>query len=133
MAAQRLGQRRSRRQSLIHQQLRNIWHCSMRHAKQLQEFSSSKNSPFPLHLLILPDSQTAIDVADGTAINHAKTKHIDIRYHALRHYIQEGKVVVSHIPGADNIADLFTKVLPRPKHGCLVDCMGMRKIEEILE
>ena len=84
-------------------------------------------------ILILADSQTAIDIADGTAINHAKTKHIDIRYHALRHYIQEDKVLVSHIPGSDNIADLFTKALPRPTHERLVDCMGMRNIEEILE
>lgn len=42
-------------------------------------------------VLILADSQTAIDIVDGTAINHIKTKHIDIRYHALRHYIQETK------------------------------------------
>jgi len=66
-----------------------------------------------------------IDIADGTVINHAKTKHIDIRYHTLRHYIQEDQVILSHIPGADNIADLFTKALPRPKHECLVDYMGM--------
>jgi hypothetical protein len=66
-------------------------------------------------------------------INDTKTKHIDIRCHALRHYPQENKVLVSHIPGSDNIADLFTKALPRPTHEQLVDCMGMRNIEEILE
>ena len=84
-------------------------------------------------VLILADSQTAIDVADGSAINHTKTKHIDIRYHALRHYIQDDKVLVSHIPRADNIADLFTKALPRQKHERLVDCMSMRNIEDILQ
>jgi hypothetical protein len=84
-------------------------------------------------ILILADSQTAIDIADGTAINHTKTKHVDIRYHAFRHYIQEDKVLVSHIPGSNNIADLFTKVLPRRTHERLVDCMGMRNTEEILE
>jgi hypothetical protein len=84
-------------------------------------------------ILILADSQVAIDIADGSAVNHTKTKHIDIRYHALRHYIQEDKVLVNHIPGSDNIADLFTKALPRSTHECLVDCMGMRNIEEILE
>jgi hypothetical protein len=84
-------------------------------------------------ILILADSQTAIDVADGTAINHTKTKHIDIRYHALRHYIQDDRILVSHIPGADNIADLFTKALPRQKHERLADCMGMRNIEDVLQ
>jgi hypothetical protein len=84
-------------------------------------------------ILILADSQTAIDIADGTAINYTKAKHIDIKYHALQHYIQEENVLVSHIPGSDNIADLFTKALAPPTHQRLVDCMGMRNIQDILE
>jgi hypothetical protein len=44
-------------------------------------------------ILILADSQTALDIADGTAVNHRKAKHIDIKYHAIRHYIQEERVM----------------------------------------
>ena len=84
-------------------------------------------------ILILADSQTAIDIADGTAINYTKAKHIDIKYHAIRHYIQEEKVLVSHIPGSDNIADLFTKALTPQTHRRFVDCMGIRNIQDILE
>jgi hypothetical protein len=45
-------------------------------------------------ILILADSQTAIDDADGTAINHTKTKHIDIRYHVLRHHTIKSSSVI---------------------------------------
>jgi hypothetical protein len=47
-------------------------------------------------VLIVSDSETALDLADGTTANHNKSKHIDIKYHQVRHYVQEGKVEVSH-------------------------------------
>ena len=79
-------------------------------------------------ILILADSETALDIANGRAINHRKAKHIDIKYHAIRHYIQEEKVMVNHIPSSENIADLFTKALGPQKHQHLVDYMGMTKL-----
>lgn len=84
-------------------------------------------------ILILADSQTAIDIVDGTVINYMKAKYIDIKYHTLRHYLQEEKVLVSYIPRSDNVTDLFAKALTPPTHQCLVDCMDMRNIQDILE
>ena len=52
---------------------------------RLQFFQELEISSAPI--LILSDSETVIDLADGTAINHRKAKHIDIRYHAVRHYL----------------------------------------------
>jgi hypothetical protein len=40
------------------------------------------------------------------------------------------KILVSHILGADNIVDLFTKALLRQKHERLADCIDMRNIED---
>ena len=84
-------------------------------------------------ILILVDSQTALEIADGMAVNHRKAKHIDIKYHAIRHYIQEERVMVNHIPSSENIADLFTKALGPQKHQRLVEYMGMRNFHEVLE
>jgi hypothetical protein len=84
-------------------------------------------------ILILADSQTALETVDGTAVNHRTAKDIDIKYHAIRHYIQEGRVVVNHIPGSENIADLFTQVLRYQKHQRLVENMGMHNFHEVLE
>jgi hypothetical protein len=84
-------------------------------------------------ILILADSNMALDIANGDAINHRKVKHIDIKYHAIRHYIQEEKVTVFHIPSSENIADLFTKALGPQRHQQLVDYMGLRNFHEVLE
>ena len=83
-------------------------------------------------ILILADSNTALDIAKGEAMNYRKAKHIDIKYHAIRHYIQE-KIVVNHLPSSENIADLFTKALGPQKHQQLVDYMGMQNSYEVME
>src|SRR5947207_6154250 len=67
-------------------------------------------------ILIVADSETTLDIASDTTVNHRKVKHIDIKYHAIRHYIQEKKVIVNHIPSSENIVDLFTKALESQKH-----------------
>lgn len=72
-------------------------------------------------ILILTDSETALDIADGIAINHCKNQHIDIKYHAICHYIQQKKVVVNHTPSSESIADLFTKALEPQKDQRLGD------------
>jgi transposase InsO family protein len=84
-------------------------------------------------ILILSDSETALDLANGTAINYRKAKHIDIKYHAIRHYIQEDKIQVNHLPGSANIADIFTKALGPQLHQRFVNDMGMRNIQDIIE
>jgi hypothetical protein len=77
-------------------------------------------------VVILSDNEAALDLADGTTTNHRKSKHIDIRYHHVRHFIQEGKVEVSHIAGEYQIADIFTKALGPQQQQFLVNLMGMR-------
>ena len=54
-------------------------------------------------ILILSDSETALELANGTDVNHQKAKHIDIRYHTIRHFIQEEKVQVNHISNCRHI------------------------------
>ena len=60
-----------------------------------QFFQELNISSMPV--LILSDSERALDLADSTTANYSKSKHIDIKYHQVRHYVQEGKVEVSHI------------------------------------
>ena len=84
-------------------------------------------------ILILVDSEIVIDIANDTIINHRKVKYIDIKYHIIRHYIQEDKVMINHIPSFENIIDLFTKALGPQKHQRLVDYMNMRNFHEIIE
>jgi hypothetical protein len=48
--------------------------------------------------------------------SHAKSKHIEVRHHFVRDQVQMGKVNLVYIPTAENVADVFTKVLGKAKH-----------------
>jgi len=59
--------------------------------------------------------QSALDISENPA-KHRQTKHIDIRYHAIRRYIHDRKIEVDYIPSEYQSANLFTKALENPKH-----------------
>ena len=45
---------------------------------------------------------------------HARTKHINIRHHFIHEAVEQGMVGVEYVPTGENVADGFTKLLPRP-------------------
>ena len=45
---------------------------------------------------------------------HARSKHIDIRYHFVRERVASNEVKLNHCASEDNLADIFTKPLLRP-------------------
>jgi len=65
--------------------------------------------------VIKGDSRGAIALVKNTK-DHGKVKHIDIRHHYIRELVKSGSIIFEQIPSADNIADLFTKPLPRDTH-----------------
>ena len=67
------------------------------------------------------DSQSAIHLAKNPTF-HSKTKHIDLRYHWIRHVLEEGHLSLEKIHTYRNPADMLTKILPRNKHEL---CRGM--------
>jgi hypothetical protein len=50
------------------------------------------------------------------AKNSSRVKHIDIRYHYIRERVADGDIIVQHIASSNNLADIFTKQLPRLSH-----------------
>ena len=74
---------------------------------------------------LLTDSQMALDISENPA-NYRQAKHIDIRYHAVRHYIRERKIEIDYIPSNYQPADIFTKALGHPKHHRFCQIMGLR-------
>jgi hypothetical protein len=60
---------------------------------------------------------------------HARTKHIDIRYHFIREAVEDGKVSVVYIPTNDNPVDIFTKPLAKVKFRKFVELLGLRPID----
>ena len=62
------------------------------------------------HINMYCDSQSAIHLAKNQ-VYHARTKHIDVRFHFVREIIEEGKICLQKIKTADNPADMMTKVV----------------------
>ena len=58
---------------------------------------------------------------------HAHTKHINLRHHFIREMVKEEKIKVTYIPTDENVADIFTKVLARPKYVAFIKRLGLRK------
>ena len=77
-------------------------------------------------LTISCDNQGAIVLAKDNKV-HARTKHIDLRYHFIREAVEDGKIQVKYILMDDNISDIFTKHLPRPKFAKFMESLGLRK------
>lgn len=44
---------------------------------------------------------------------HARTKHIELKYHFLRQKVQSKDVSLEHVSTKEKLADIFTKPLPK--------------------
>ncbi|GKB36147.1 retrovirus-related pol polyprotein from transposon TNT 1-94 [Tanacetum coccineum] len=59
-------------------------------------------------------------------VQHSKTKHIDIRYHFIKEHDEKGTVELYFVGTEYQLADLFTKALPKERFEYLVHRIGMR-------
>ena len=73
------------------------------------------------------DNQSAIALARDNQY-HARTKHIDIRYHFIREAVEDDRIVLAHCPTEVMPADLFTKALSRTKLENLSKLFGLRTL-----
>ncbi|GJV55890.1 retrovirus-related pol polyprotein from transposon TNT 1-94 [Tanacetum coccineum] len=71
------------------------------------------------------DSKSAIAISCNP-VQHSKTKHIDIRYHFTKEHVEKGTVKIYFVGTEYQLADLFTKALPKERFKYLVHRIGMR-------
>jgi transposase InsO family protein len=77
--------------------------------------------------ILFSDSKSAIALAhDGHY--HARTKHIDIRYHFIRYIIEAGSIKLVYCPTSDMTADTLTKVLPSAKAKHFATALGLTTV-----
>jgi hypothetical protein len=74
----------------------------------LGELGQPTDSPTKVY----SDNAGSISLAHNPE-HHARTKHIDVKYHLTREHLQLGTISLQRVPTNENTADVFTKALSR--------------------
>ena len=80
--------------------------------------------------IIMEDNQGSIAVAKNP-ISHARTKHIDIKFHYVREALQDGVIELVYCPTEQMTADILTKPLSRGRFETLRSEMGLSNLTNI--
>ena len=66
------------------------------------------------------DNRSCIEIATNHK-TRPRTKHLSVRLHHFRSHIVRGSITIEHISTKEQIADIFTKPLPRVQFAKLRD------------
>ena len=61
-----------------------------------------------LPMILEMDNKGAVDLANNWRVG-GRTRHVDVRHHFLRDLKDNGVIIIRHVSGDDNDADIFTK------------------------
>ncbi|GJS80469.1 retrovirus-related pol polyprotein from transposon TNT 1-94 [Tanacetum coccineum] len=78
-------------------------------------------------ILVYCDNKSAIALCCNN-VQHSRAKHIDVRYHFIREQVDNGIMELYFVRTEYQLADIFTKPLPRERFNFLIDKLGMRSM-----
>ena len=78
----------------------------------------SPGTPQVKHCSVHEDNVGALELANNPKLR-PRTKHIAVQYHHFRSYVENGTIKVHHISTTEQLADMFTKPLPREQFQAL--------------
>ncbi|GJY04094.1 retrovirus-related pol polyprotein from transposon TNT 1-94 [Tanacetum coccineum] len=87
---------------------------------QLSEMGFAYNR-IPLYC----DNKSAIALCCNN-VQHSRSKHIDIRHHFIREQVEKGVVELYFVRTEYQLADIFTKALPRERFEFILPRLGMK-------
>ena len=61
---------------------------------------------------------------------HGRSKHIHRKYHFIRECVENGQILVEHVPGVNQRADILTKVLAKIKFKEMRDLLGVQDVRK---
>ena len=67
---------------------------------------------YPPHVPLHCDNKGAVDLAVNP-VTGRRSKHIPIRHHVIREYVERGDITLIRTPTLEMLADGFTKSLPK--------------------
>jgi hypothetical protein len=94
--------------------------------KELGRNETTTSIPIPIYIKC--DNQSCIALAKNPE-NHARSKHIEIKYHFIREKIEDKSVEILYCPTEEMIADIFTKQISKVK---FEEFRSMMKMDSII-
>ncbi|GKC67937.1 hypothetical protein Tco_1100535 [Tanacetum coccineum] len=87
---------------------------------QLSDYGFAYN-----HVPLYCDNKSAIALCCNN-VQHSRSKHIDIRHHFIREQVENGVVELYFVRTEYQLADIFTKALPRERFEFILPQLGMK-------
>nr|GEU76463.1 retrovirus-related Pol polyprotein from transposon TNT 1-94 [Tanacetum cinerariifolium] len=78
-------------------------------------------------ILLYCDNKSAITLCWNN-VQHLRSKHIDVRYHFIKKQVENEVVELYFVRTEYQLADNFTKALPRERFNFLVEKLGMKSM-----
>ncbi|GKE49934.1 hypothetical protein Tco_1481192 [Tanacetum coccineum] len=94
-----------------------LWMCS-----HLTDYGFQFNK-IPLYC----DNKSAIALCCNN-VQHSRTKHIDVHYHFIKDQVENGIVELYFVRIEYQLADIFTKPLPKERYNFLIEKLGIRSM-----
>lgn len=79
---------------------------------------------------ILCDNTSVINISKNHVL-HARTKHIELKYHFLREKVQSKDVILEHVSTKEQLAYIFTKPLPKTTFEYLRSQLGVVPLHKV--
>ncbi|GJV41343.1 hypothetical protein Tco_1419783 [Tanacetum coccineum] len=73
------------------------------------------------------DNRSAISLCCNN-VQYSRSKHIEIRHHFIREQVEKGVVELYFMTTDYQLADIFTKALPRERFEFLLSRLGMKSM-----
>lgn len=89
--------------------------CVVKEAVYLKQLLTEMELECPDAMIVNGDNLSAMNLVKNP-VYHARSKHIDIKYHFIRNIYRGGEIELNYCSTSNMIADIFTKNLARPNH-----------------
>ena len=80
-------------------------------------------------LVMYCDNTSEINISKNPVM-HSKTKHIAIKYHLVRELVQDKEIRLEYVHTKEQIANIFTKLLPKDAFLYLRGILGVIPLSE---
>ncbi|GKA55045.1 hypothetical protein Tco_0753994, partial [Tanacetum coccineum] len=94
-----------------------LWMCS-----QLTDYGFQFNK-----ITLYYDNKSVISLC-CINVQHSRAKHIDFRYNFIKEQVENGIMELYFVRTEYQLADIFTKPLPRERFNFLIEKLGMKSM-----